>query len=236
MTIYELTLKVYLKQDVKYNDSYNIISKFISYSMSQANILKQFHINNHFKFYVHNTFSPTQKSGVYKKDNIYSFKIRSLDELFITSIIKLLKQNVNNKYLLIVDTNLIKISPKVIKKLYTLTPTIITLPKSNNEYWKINNSNILQLIEQLNINLLKKYNSFTNSNIQKCDFINSIKLLTPIPQAINASKNDKKFKFIGHKFEIIPNSDELSQKLAIVAIGAGIGEKNSYGGGFCLFK
>ena len=42
------------------------------------------------------------------------------------------------------------------------------------------------------------------------------------------------FRFFGNKFKIIPNEDEVSQKLAFVALGCGLGEKNSFGGGFCI--
>ena len=41
-------------------------------------------------------------------------------------------------------------------------------------------------------------------------------------------------RFFGNKLRIVPNEDELSQKLAFTALACGLGEKNSYGGGFCL--
>jgi len=44
----------------------------------------------------------------------------------------------------------------------------------------------------------------------------------------------KKIKLFGNKFKIIPKADEISQKLAFIALGAGLGEKGSFGGGFCI--
>lgn len=43
-------------------------------------------------------------------------------------------------------------------------------------------------------------------------------------------------RLFGNKFKIVPNEDEVSQKLAFVALACGLGEKQSYGGGFCLWK
>ncbi len=47
---------------------------------------------------------------------------------------------------------------------------------------------------------------------------------------------NKEVRLFGNKFKIIPNEDEVSQKLAFVALGAGLGEKNSFGGGFCSYR
>jgi len=49
-------------------------------------------------------------------------------------------------------------------------------------------------------------------------------------------QNERKITFFGNKFRIAPNEDDISQKLAFVALACGLGEKNSYGGGFCLGK
>jgi len=43
-------------------------------------------------------------------------------------------------------------------------------------------------------------------------------------------------RLFGNKLKIVPNEDETSQKLAFVALSCGLGEKQSYGGGFCLWK
>lgn len=41
---------------------------------------------------------------------------------------------------------------------------------------------------------------------------------------------------MGNKFRIVPNEDEISQKLAFLSLGVGLGEKISYGAGFCVSK
>lgn len=43
-------------------------------------------------------------------------------------------------------------------------------------------------------------------------------------------------EIIGNKFRIVPTKDEISQKLAFLSLGVGLGEKSSYGGGFAIWK
>ena len=50
----------------------------------------------------------------------------------------------------------------------------------------------------------------------------------------NKTKKVTEVRFFGNKFRIVPNEDEVSQKLAFVALACGLGEKNSFGGGFCI--
>ena len=49
-------------------------------------------------------------------------------------------------------------------------------------------------------------------------------------------KDKQKSRLFGNKFKIIPNEDEVSQKLAFIALGAGLGEKNSFGAGFVIAR
>jgi CRISPR-associated endoribonuclease Cas6 len=101
---------------------------------------------------------------------------------------------------------------------------------------------ILKLQKLLQDNLEKKYNAFYGTKLKPTqNFIQLLEIKNQKPQRIWTSKKDKEqkivsFNFIGNKFRIMPNEDEISQKLAFLALGCGLGEKNSYGGGFCLGK
>lgn len=68
------------------------------------------------------------------------------------------------------------------------------------------------------------------------DIIQLLELKNKVPQNIIIYKDGKKIRFFGNKFRIVPNEDEVSQKLAFTALACGLGEKNSYGGGFCVGK
>jgi len=83
----------------------------------------------------------------------------------------------------------------------------------------------------------KKYQSFYGESIKsEGSFIQLLELKNRYPQSIYIKKGDRDIRFFGNKFRIVPNDDEVSQKLAFVAIACGLGEKNSFGGGFCIVK
>ena len=71
-------------------------------------------------------------------------------------------------------------------------------------------------------------------------FIEKIELKNQKPQSIyfktTKNKKEKVIRLIGNKFKIIPNKDEISQKLAFLSLAVGLGEKSSLGGGFCLSR
>ena len=74
------------------------------------------------------------------------------------------------------------------------------------------------------------------------NFIQLLEIKNKTPQTIEISKVDRvkakksKFRLFGNKFRIVPNEDEVSQKLAFVALACGLGEKSSFGAGFCVAK
>jgi len=236
MKYFELTCKAYLKNDISFKDSFEAISKYISFSMAQNERLKNLHESKNYKFYVHNNFYPIEQDKLYKKGNIYEFKIRSIDESFINALDMLLKQNTNNPNLLVVESCKKSIKQFFISEFYSITPVISTYEIG--KYWTMKqDGDILKLQKLLQDNLEKKYNAFYGTKLSPTqNFIQLLEIKNQKPQNIWTSKNSKSFRFFGNKFKIIPNEDEISQKLAFLALGCGLGEKNSFGGGFCLGK
>ena len=70
------------------------------------------------------------------------------------------------------------------------------------------------------------------------NFIDKIEIKNQKPQSIYfktvRNQKEKLVRLIGNKFKIVPKKDDLSQKLAFLSLGVGLGEKSSFGGGFCL--
>ena len=234
MKYFELKCTAYLKRDISFEKSFETISKYISFSMAKNNLLN-LHKDNGYKYYVFGGFLQIQKDKIYKKTNAYQFSIRSLDENFIDILSNALRENINNSNFLVVQTIKKTIKQFFISELYSATPVIVT---NGGKFWTFReNGDILQLQKQLHDNLEKKYSSFFKEKLQqKQNFIQLLEIKNKVPQNIHIEKNGHKIKFFGNKFKIIPNDDEISQKLAFVALGCGLGEKNSYGGGFCLCK
>ncbi len=235
MKFFELKCRAYVKQDIDFKSSFEYISKYISYVISTSK-LKDLHLQNSFKYYVFSNFYPPAKDGIYKKDTLYNFTIRTLNEELADILSNNLRENINNPNFLILSAQKFKKEEFFIQELYTLTPTIISI--ENSKYWTLQSSgDIMFLVKQLHENLVKKYNSFYGDNIKSTqNFIQHLQILNKTPQTINITKNGKKIRLFGNKFKIVPNEDETSQKLAFIALGAGLGEKNSFGGGFLVGK
>lgn len=211
--------------------------------------LKEYHKKEGFKHYSFSGFQPKEddvKNGYYKSGETYTFTIRSLDEKFLEILATALRQNVDNPNLLVVQTQKKNLKNFFISELYSVTPVIATCgndEKGRQIFWTIEkHGDIMQLQKQLHENLLKKYESYYGEKLEPTqNFIQLLEIKNKKPQNIVMRKNDdkhgeRKVTFFGNKFRIVPNEDELSQKLAFVALACGLGEKNSYGGGFCLGK
>jgi len=236
MRYFELTCKVYIKKDIDFRRSFEAISRYISFSMAQIDDFLELHNTNKFKFYTFSSFSPIQKDKIYKKEEKYEFSIRSLNKALIEYLSKSLRENINNPNFLVLETQLKEIKQFFISELYSITPVISTV--ENGFFWtKDKDGDIFKLYKQLHNNLERKYNSFYNTNLNsKENFIHLLELKNQKPQTIQITKQGKPFRFFGNKFKIIPHSDEISQKLAFVALACGLGEKNAFGGGFCIGK
>lgn len=246
MYTFELRCVAYLKQDIKFDESFDYLSKFINYSICQKKEYLQKHNKNIFNNYCFGSFMPIQKDKLYKKGNTYNFTIRTIDEKFALALVNLLKENINNSFLQIVQIEINNVKESFINELYSVTPVIMSLKKENISthqlFWTLDKSgDIIELQNQLQDNLLKKYEEFFGEKLEvNQNFIQLLEIKNEKPQSIyfTTTKNEiqKRVRLFGNKFRIVPNEDEISQKLAFLALGVGLGEKNSYGGGFLIWK
>jgi CRISPR-associated endoribonuclease Cas6 len=234
MKYFELTCTAYLKNDIHFKESFEQLAKYISYSMAGDEQLKATHNSRGFKHYNFGGLFPIEKEKVYKKGSNYIFAIRSIDENLIEILSRELRSNINNPNLLVVETTKKSVKQFFINELYSVTPVIITV--ENGFYWTMEkDGDILKLQRQLHDNLEKKYQDFYDESIKaEQNFIQLLEIKNRVPQNIQITKDGKKIRFFGNKFKIVPHEDEISQKLAFLALGCGFGEKNSFGGGFCL--
>lgn len=239
MKYYELVCTAFVKKDIEFKNSFDILSKYINFSMSLDDELKRFHEEKCFKNYCFGGLYPTEKEKVYKRGTVYKFTIRGLDESFIDKLSNILRQNVDNNIIQIVETNKKTIKQFFISEIYSATPVIVSMPKQKGEkqkFWSIEDD-IFLLQKQLQDNLEKKYKAFYNEELNSTqNFIQLFEIKNRVPQSIYFTKNERTVRLFGNKFKFIINEDEVSQKLAFVALSCGLGEKQSYGGGFVLGK
>lgn len=238
MRYFELICKAYLKTDLEFDESFEKMSKFINFAIMRGG-QKALHEKIGFKYYSFSGFRPSKEdieNKIFKGDNIYEFTIRSLDEGFINSISLALRENIDNPNIQVLQTTKKTVKQFFISELYSATPVIVSV--ENGKFWTMQESgDIMQLQKQLHDNLEKKYQSFYGEAIKAPqNFIQLLELKNRVPQNIIIHKDGKKIRFFGNKFRIVPNEDEMSQKLAFTALACGLGEKNSYGGGFTISK
>lgn len=237
MKYFELKCKAYLKKDIEFKMSFEKIGRFISFCLMQDAYTKQIHQKRGFKHYTFGSFFEVEEDKVYKKDKTYDFTLRTPDEKMAQILQKTLRENINNPYFQILQITQKNVKQFFITELYTLTPTIVSVENAK-LYWSIDkDGDILKLQRLLHENLEKKYKDFYQKEIKPTqNFIQLLELKNKKPQTITFHKNNKPIPLFGNKFKIIPNEDKISQKLAFMALGSGLGEKNSFGGGFMIAK
>src|SRR5690554_3864368 len=92
MYFFELTTTSYLFKDVAFNEVNEKISQLINKAMLADKELAIKHEVNQFKNYVFDSLYPREQDKIYKAGKIYVFRIRSLEEYFITKIKELFSQ------------------------------------------------------------------------------------------------------------------------------------------------
>ena len=152
MDVYEIKIKLYLLKDIKIEETQTYLAYFIDSVMVKDNMFLGIHETNQYKFYTFDSLYPLAKNGVYQKDNSYMFRIRTLDYQLAQYLYDTLAKNRTKEFQgLTAEVKIIK--PKLIKKIYTLTPVIL---KTEQGYWK-NSIKTEDFEKRLKTNLIKKY-------------------------------------------------------------------------------
>ncbi|WP_051280855.1 CRISPR-associated endoribonuclease Cas6 [Anaerovorax odorimutans] len=234
ITVYELRVKVYLYQNIKYDDCMREIAKLIDTVLAKKNKLRDFHEQNCFKNYVFGGFSPFESDKLYKKDGIYKFQLRTVNDKLVNYFSKRL-EHFRNEYMNVLTIQIKKLSKKYINKIYSLTPIILKdydNDSGKSGYWKTNFS-VDYFQRRIIENLIKKYNAFTGEKLNE-DFqmLSNLefKNQSPIPFPY------KNIKLLGDKTDLIIESNDAAQQLSYFALGVGLGECNARGAGFVNFK
>ncbi|NLJ98626.1 MAG: CRISPR-associated endoribonuclease Cas6 [Tissierellia bacterium] len=229
MQYYELNCTAYLLKDIYFDEANERIGSHINNGMALDNELLRTHQAKGYKFYVHDLFYPRESDKIYKKGRVYMFKIRSIDNELISKIRKVITQ-VEPRDFQILAIELKTYRQSFINQLYTVTPAVLTV---DNRFWIKGNSMEL-LTRRIQDNLIKKYQDYYGETIETEEsFIQGIQIKNHKPIGLKY----KGIRLMGNKMSILVKEDKLSQKLAFMALGTGILEKNSSNGmGFCIGK
>ena len=223
MHFYELKIELSLKNKIHFQTSPEVIGKLIATALINSGY--ESHNENKIKNYVFSNLEIRAKNGWYEGDNFFRF--RSFDKDLILKL---------SNSLLTYEDNIFKINSlsskvihqKPIKLLETSNPVFVKV--SPKLFWTFEkDGDIMKYIKLLHQNALRKSKLIEPVETDE-NFIEYMEFLNRKPFTFKY----KNSKFFGFKLKIYPKDDEISQKLAFIVAGMGIGEKNSaVGGGFC---
>lgn len=229
INIYQLQLAITFSFDVQYEETNEILSNFISSAMLLDEELKTLHKLNTPKFYIFSLPTPIEREDkAYKKGRVYIFDIRSFRQDMILKFKLLLPRA--SRDIRILTSEIRTIKPRYINKLISLTPVVSVL---TDKCW-VKEDGMELLMGRIHSNAVKKAKILIGDSFgEPADsFIECINLLNIKPIKLKY----KTSSILGNKLEIIPRSDDTSQALAWIIVGAGLLEKGSQGYGYCIAK
>lgn len=224
MTYHELVVTLQLKQEITNDEMYRFLNNLINNAMLYDQNLREMHERNEYKFYTYSSLNPIEKDKIYKKDKIFNFNIRSINKIFLANlnrVLPLTEENVN-----IIATQIKGYSQKLITKLTTLSPVVVTIKE--NTYWR-KEKGLAEMTSKMCKNAVRKYNQYFNAQIpEDTMFIQSIAQTNRTPIKIPYKQGN----LIGNKFVMEIKTDKLSQDLAFFMKATGALEKNTIGCGY----
>lgn len=227
MTLKELTVTIQLIKDIKYSELVDRLSYAMNMYFLATPELRAFHKENKVKKYSYSGLYPVSLSKVYLKGEMYSFKIRFIDNKIADEFKNSLINNQNPIFIVLGIDEQIKEKRGLIRGLYTVTPSIITV--ANNKQWVANEEELEFAKERILKNTIRKFNELTGLTMGVYDFIDKIEIQNKKPIGFKY----KETTLLGNKFKIAIKEDEFSQQLAFLILGTGLLEKNALSFGFC---
>jgi len=150
---------VYLLKSINVEEAQQKIAELIDKSLAKNGEFLDLHNKNIFKNYCFNSFYPIDKSGIYKADNVYTVKLRTISKELGQYLNNVLS-NEYTDYIKGLVTDIRIIPKKHIEKVYSITPLIL---KNDDGYWK-NSLSFEEFEKRIKENLIKKYIDTFNHN------------------------------------------------------------------------
>lgn len=226
--VYELRVKVYILKDIPLREILAKEAEYIDSALAKNERWLEYHETNRFKNYCFGGLYPIEKEGVYKKDNIYTVTVRTVDSNLAQYFSKVLRNHYTDSMKGLTVENRV-LPRKVIGEIYSLTPVI---QKSDGGYWK-NQMSLEEFERRLFDNAVKKYNQYTGKKIDE-DFqlYTNITFLNRKPIA----NQYKGIQLLGDKVNLKIADNAQAQELAYFLLGTGLCELNSRGYGYCNYR
>lgn len=224
----EYSLKVYLLEDIECKSILQDICELIDKSFAKNSELLKFHEANAYKLYNFCGLYPIEKSKLYAKGNIYTLRIRTVDEKMCRHFEKALANEYTNKMkALIIEKK--TIPQKCIDKIYSITPCV---EKFEDGYWK-NNHSLDEFEKRLKENLIKKYKQVSGQKVDEdFELFTFIRFDNNKPIGIEY----KAIQLLGDKITLKVADNSMAQIIGYLSLGTGVCEMNSRGMGYVNYK
>lgn len=224
-TCCELFVKVFTLQSIPQEQALSVISSFVDHALVDDSEWCKLHLDHGYKGYTFSSLYRPEKSGTYRKENIYQILIRTENHKLAQYLADTLPKQ-ETTYLKGLVSNIRMVPQRHITTLYTLTPVIVK--GQNGGYWR-DSMTFDEFGQRLKDNLVKKYKAIRQEDLQE-DFMfwNLLEITNRSPIAVPY----KGIKLLGDKVQIQVSDHPSAQKLAYIALGAGAGEMNSRGMGY----
>ena len=224
MIVFQISLDIYLLQNLPSEEATGVICKFIDKVLCKNENLIEFHQSRQYKNYCFNSLYPVSPDKIYHKDKRYHLLIRTIDmnlaEHFANEAV-----GVEDRILKVVDTQVKLLPKKPIDRLYSITPCIL---KTDYGYWK-DHMSVEEFCRSIQNNLVKKYKDFTRQDIKE-DFQLVREVVFVNRKPILCKYKD--VNLLGDKLDLYIEENPMAQELAYMAMGTGVLEANSRGFGF----
>ena len=227
--VFQVDIKINLLKNVSYQDTLYSLGSFLNHALSLSDETLDLHLKKEFKGYCFSNLKPMEPDKVYKEGQVYSFSVRTVKKELAQYLTKVLPEITWEGMKGIVAKSML--IPKIpIEKLYTLNYCII---KNDSGYWK-KNLTLEEFEKRLNDNCQKKYTFFTEKEIEQTKkFYSHIQFLNRKVIAMHY----KDISLLGDKIELCIDADPVSQEVAYMLLGVGLGENNSsMGAGYVNYK
>lgn len=231
MEVYEITVRIYIANNIKVSEMQGVIAHFIDSYLSKDELFAQFHQEKRPKCYTMDLPCPVEKGmQEYQGDKIYQFRIRTISGELSSYLLSGIAEHRTEEIKGLVRT--VRVIPhKHISTVYTLTPVVLVDPEGRG-YWR-DIMSFSEYEEMLKKSIIHQYEACTGEKIdQGCALYDQIELKNKCGIGIPY----KGIALLGDKLSMQVSDNETAQRIAYYLLGSGLGSKGSRGFGFLGYR
>ena len=231
MTVYEITLKIYIMQDIPIPKIYTELTKYIDSYLAQHAFYREFHEKNLIKGYSFDLPVKIEKGmKAYKSDQIYQFRIRTVDQMLLSYLLEGIADHKTDAVKGLTRT-VRQIPNRPIASVHTLTPVVLK-NADHKGYWR-DCMSFEEFEQELCAGLIRQYEIYTGEQVEKkLPLYDQIELQSKCAVGVPY----KGITLLGDKVSMQVSDNEMAQKVLYFALANSMGTMGSRGCGFLGYR